>query len=132
MTHEKVLVPEMSEKAWDGARVTRKKPSRSGDWNRQYLRIPASSAAVVLWMRPVSGSSASRPLGVMKKVSRQPMSLAFWFIMPAKASLVPATCSAMAAAVSLWDSSIREYKRSSSRYCSPSRIFNCTSGMDAA
>ena len=48
----------------------------------------ASSAAVVLWIRPVSGSSASRPLGVMKKVSRQPMSLAFWFIMSAKEEAV--------------------------------------------
>ena len=101
--------------------------------------IFARSSAVVPWLEillsPSSSGTvfcASRPFGVRNRVFSQPISSAFRFIIPAKPSMLPPTCSAIAIAESLWDSSIMEYSKSSSRKCSPSFIWSLTFGIPAA
>ena len=92
--------------------------------------IRARSAAVVWWSPPAS--EASRPFGVTKCVSVQPIAAAFSFISAAKPSMLPPMVSAIITAASLCDSSIREYNRSPSRNCSPSYTPRWTFGAAAA
>ena len=92
--------------------------------------ILASSSAVVRWLPP--SSAASKPLGVTKCVWLSPSSLAFWFISSANCSTLPARCSASITAVSLCDSSIREYKRSLSLNFCPSTVPSRTLGWATA
>ena len=129
---EKLLSPERSENVWDGALVMARNSSFAGENRIPYLRIRARSAAVVEWIFPLFLSFASSPLGVKKYVSSHPSSAAFRFIISAKSSTLPPTASAIAAAESLWDSSIMEYRRSLRRYLSPFLTCSFTSGIDAA
>ena len=129
---EKLRVPERSENVWDGALVMARNSSFAGESRIPYLRIRARSSAVVEWIFPLSLSVASSPLGVRKYVSSHPSSTAFRFIISAKFSTLPPTASAIAAAESLWDSSIMEYRRSLRQYLSPFLTCNFTSGIDAA
>ena len=85
---------------------------------------------MVRWLPP--SSAPSRPLGVTKWVWLSPSSLAFWFISSANCSTLPARCSASITAVSLCDSSIREYKRSLSLNFCPSTVPSRTLGWAAA
>ena len=91
-------------------RVTSRNVSFSPDVIIQYRMIFARSSAVVECTPP--SSSASSPFGIMKWVFLQPISAAFAFISFANSSTLPAMPSATATALSLCDSSIREYNRS--------------------
>ena len=103
---------------------------RKSSFFSAYAAILARSAAVVSCVFP--SASASSPFGVIKLVPRQPSERAFSFIRCAKAGTLPSIYSAIATAVSLCDSNIREYNRSSRRNLSPFCMPSFTLGMEAA